>query len=68
MRSKFNQAINSLTQNQIAFARLVEANGLDSYSQAVKALANEDIGRVAGWKTALDALDAEGKLVQAKRY
>jgi len=64
MSSKWNRQINSLTSKQIAFARLISNNGIDSYSQCVKALANQDDERIENWKKRLDALKTEGKLVE----
>ncbi len=45
----------TLTSAQVAFARRVEAAGLASYSQAVKALERNETARIAKWKAALAA-------------
>ena len=45
----------TLTNEQIKFARKVEAAGLASYSQAVKAIEREDNEKIAAWRKALAA-------------
>ena len=44
-----------LTNAEVAFARKVEAAGLASYSQAVKAIERQDEVKLAAWRKALAA-------------
>jgi len=45
----------TLTSAEIKFARAVEAAGLASYSQAVKAIERGDDEKIAAWRKALAA-------------
>ena len=45
----------TLTNAEVKFARAVEAAGLASYSQAVKAIEREDNEKIAAWRKALAA-------------
>lgn len=45
----------TLTSEELRFARKVEAAGLASYSQAVKAIEREDDAKIAAWRKALAA-------------
>ena len=45
----------TLTNSQIRFARAVEAAGLASYSQAVKAIERNETAKIEAWKAALAA-------------
>ena len=45
----------TLTNAEIRFARKVEAAGLASYSQAVKAIERQDEVKLATWRAALAA-------------
>ena len=45
----------TLTSAEIKFARTVEAAGLASYSQAVKAIKRDDTEKLAAWRKALAA-------------
>ena len=45
----------TLTSAEIKFARKVEAAGLASYSQAVKAIERDDTEKLAAWRKALAA-------------
>ena len=45
----------TLTNAEVAFARKVEAAGLASYSQAVKAIERQDEVKLAAWRKALAA-------------
>ena len=45
----------TLTSAEINFARKVEAAGLASYSQAVKAIERQDTEKLAAWRKALAA-------------
>ena len=45
----------TLTNAEVAFARKVEAAGLASYSQAVKAIERDDTDKLAAWRKALAA-------------
>jgi len=45
----------TLTSDEIKFARKVEAAGLASYSQAVKAIEREDTEKLTAWRKALAA-------------
>lgn len=53
-----------LTDRQMAFARLVADNGIDSISQVVKALERRDDKRIASYKEQLALKQAEGPLVR----
>lgn len=46
-----------VTNRQIAFCRQVEAAGLDTYSQAVKAFQRNETGRIKAWEEALAKLE-----------
>ena len=45
----------TLTNAEVKFARAVEAAGLASYSQAVKAIERDDTDKLAAWRKALAA-------------
>ena len=45
----------TLTNEEIRFARKVEAAGLASYSQAVKAIERAEVEKIDAWQAALDA-------------
>jgi len=45
----------TLTNTEIRFARAVEAAGLATYSQAVKAIERQDTEKIAAWRKALAA-------------
>lgn len=45
----------SLTREDIRLARAIEAAGLASYSQAVKAIERQDDEKLAAWQAALSA-------------
>ena len=45
----------TLTNAEVKLARAVEAAGLASYSQAVKAIEREDNEKIAAWRKALAA-------------
>ena len=45
----------TLTNSEVSFARAVEAAGLASYSQAVKAIERQDAEKIAAWRKALAA-------------
>ena len=45
----------TLTNAEARFARAVEAAGLASYSQAVKAIERDDTDKLAAWRKALAA-------------
>ena len=45
----------TLTNAEVKFARAVEAAGLASYSQAVKAIERDDTDKLAAWRKALTA-------------
>ena len=45
----------TLTNAEVAFARKVEAAGLASYSQAVKAIERGDTEKLAAWRKSLAA-------------
>ena len=61
MATKF---ASKLTDRQMQFARLVADNGIDSISQAVKALERRDDKRIASYKEQLALKQAEGPLVR----
>ena len=44
----------TLTNSQIRFARAVEAAGLASYSQAVKAIERQDDEKIEAWREDLN--------------
>lgn len=48
----------TLTNSQIALARRIEAAGLTTYSQAVKAFERNETKRIEGWNRQLDELEA----------
>ena len=45
----------TLTNAEIRFARRVEAAGLASFSQAVKAIEQNETEKLAAWRLALDS-------------
>lgn len=45
----------TLTNSELKFARAIEAAGLASYSQAVKAIERGDEEKLKAWRKALDA-------------
>jgi hypothetical protein len=45
----------TLTNAEVRFARAVEAAGLASYSQAVKAIERDDEAKLEAWRKALAA-------------
>lgn len=45
----------TLTNSELKFARAIEAAGLASYSQAVKAIERQDDEKLAAWRLALDS-------------
>ena len=61
MATKF---ASKLTDRQMQFARLVADNGIDTISQAVKALERRDDKRIASYKEQLALKQAEGPLVR----
>ena len=53
-----------LTDRQMAFARLVADNGIDTISQAVKALERRDDKTISGYKEQLAKKEQSGTLVR----
>ena len=45
----------TLTNSELKFARAIEAAGLASYSQAVKAIEREETDKIQAWRQALAA-------------
>ena len=45
----------TLTNSELKFARAIEAAGLASYSQAVKAIEREETEKLDAWRQALAA-------------
>lgn len=61
MATKF---ASKLTDRQMQFARLVADNGIDTISQAVKALERRDDKTIAGYKEQLAKKEQDGTLVR----
>ena len=45
----------TLTNSELRLARAIEAAGLASYSQAVKAIERAEVEKIAAWQAALAA-------------